>query len=83
MNPLVASILVLAKKIHEEISRLAAEGVAILVISSELNEVLGLANKVCLIDRGQIVAEVDPNRASEADVLATLFKHQGKEECSA
>ncbi|MCY4301601.1 MAG: sugar ABC transporter ATP-binding protein [Aestuariivita sp.] len=71
------------EKIHEEISRLAAEGVAILVISSELNEVLGLANKVCLIDRGQIVAEVDPNRASEADVLATLFKHQGKEECSA
>lgn len=66
--------------IHHEIARLAQEGVAVLVISSEIEEVLGLATRVHLVDRGRLIEEVDPNTVSEADVLATLFQHQGHEE---
>lgn len=63
--------------IHREIGRLARDGVAILVISSEIDEVLGLATRVFLVDRGRLVDEIDPDKVSEADVLAALFTHQG------
>lgn len=63
--------------IHREIARLAEEGVAILVISSEIEEVLGLATRVFLIDRGRLVEEIDPEKVTEAEVLAALFNHQG------
>ncbi|WJY23219.1 sugar ABC transporter ATP-binding protein [Fontisubflavum oceani] len=66
--------------IHNEIGRLAREGAAILIISSEIDEVLGLATRVHLVDRGQLVDEIDPDVVSEADVLAALFTHQGTED---
>ncbi|MCK0096710.1 sugar ABC transporter ATP-binding protein [Yoonia sp. F2084L] len=62
--------------IHQEIVRMAATGVAILVISSEIDEVLGLATRVMLVDRGRIVDEIDPDTVTETDVLAALFQHQ-------
>ncbi len=66
--------------IHQEISRLASEGVAIMIISSEIDEVLGLATRVFLVDRGRLVDEIDPDQVSEANVLSALFKHQGIKE---
>lgn len=63
--------------IHAEIARLAREGVAILVISSEIDEVLGLATRVFLVDGGRLVDEIDPDEIGEAEVLAALFTHQG------
>ena len=47
------------------------------MISSEIDEVLGLATRVFLVDRGRLVDEIDPDMFSEADVLAALFTHQG------
>jgi ABC-type sugar transport system ATPase subunit len=66
--------------IHREIARLAAEGVAILIISSEIDEVLGLATRVFLVDRGSLVDEIDPDQVAEADVLSALFHHQSTED---
>lgn len=66
--------------IHQEIARMAAEGVAILVISSEIDEVLGLATRVFLVDRGQLVDEINPDDVDEAAVLAALFQHQSLED---
>lgn len=63
--------------IHREIGRLSREGVAILVISSEIDEVLGLATRVFLVDRGRLVDEIDPDTVGEGEVLAALFTHQG------
>jgi ribose transport system ATP-binding protein len=64
--------------IHREIARLAAEGKAVLVISSEIDEVLGLATRAWLVDRGRLVEEIDPDQVTEAEVLAALFRHQGQ-----
>lgn len=69
--------------IHQEIAGLAIKGVAVLVISSEIDEVLGLANRVYLVDRGQLVDEIDPAAVSETEVLTALFKHQGIGEAAA
>jgi ABC-type sugar transport system ATPase subunit len=44
--------------IYRLITSLAAEGMAVLLISSELEEVLGLAHRVLVLRRGRIVAEL-------------------------
>jgi simple sugar transport system ATP-binding protein/ribose transport system ATP-binding protein len=43
--------------IYQLIKTLASEGMAVLLISSELEEVLGLAHRVLVLRRGRIVAE--------------------------
>ncbi len=67
------------QRIHEAIAELAARGVAILVISSEIDEVLGLAHRACLVDKGRIVEMIDPAQTDQGQVLAALFRHQSSE----
>ena len=66
------------ERIHFAIAELAAQGTGVLLISSEIEEVLGLAHRACLVDGGRIVEEVDPEESSEADLLALLFQHQSR-----
>lgn len=63
--------------IHNAIAELAEKGAAVLLISSEIEEVLGLAHRAYLVDRGRIVEEIDPATSDVAEVLAALFRHQG------
>jgi ribose transport system ATP-binding protein len=65
--------------IHAAIAELAANGTAVLLISSEIDEVLGLAHRAHLVDGGQIMQEIDPNTVVESEVLAALFQHQSLE----
>lgn len=51
-------------EIHALMSRLAAEGLAVLMISSELPEVLGMSDRVLVMREGRIVAEFDRADAS-------------------
>ncbi len=62
--------------IHEAIAALAARGVGVLVISSEIDEVLGLAHRTYLVDRGRIMTSIDTSSTTEADVLSLLFQYQ-------
>ena len=55
--------------IYQLIQSLAAEGIAILLISSEHEEVLGLAHRVLVMRAGRIVAELDQETMSEDAVL--------------
>ena len=64
------------QRIHEAIADLATRGAAVLVISSEIEEVLGLAHRAYIVDKGCIVEEIDPAITDEATVLAALFRHQ-------
>lgn len=50
--------------IHKEIIAMRDRGVAVLVISAELDEVLSLADRIAVMYRGQIVATVDRKDAS-------------------
>ncbi|HUB04268.1 MAG TPA: sugar ABC transporter ATP-binding protein [Solirubrobacteraceae bacterium] len=61
------------RQIHELIGRLAANGMAVLLISSELEEVLGLAHRVLVMRRGAIVAEYDGEDATMERVLSSAF----------
>ena len=49
-------------EIHALMRKLAQQGMAILMISSELPEVLGMSDRVLVMNGGRIVAEIDRAR---------------------
>lgn len=57
-------------EIYQIIDQLAATGVAILVISSELPEVLGLADRIIVMQDGAITGELGHDQATEEQILA-------------
>ncbi len=61
-------------EIHALISRLAQQGMAILMISSELPEVLGMSDRVLVMNSGRIVARFDRGEAS-ADQIGKAMTH--------
>jgi ABC-type sugar transport system ATPase subunit len=56
-------------EIYHLIDDLARTGVAVLVISSELPEVLGLADRIIVMQNGHITGELDRADASEEAIL--------------
>jgi ABC-type sugar transport system ATPase subunit len=64
--------------IHRLINDLAKEGAAVLMISSEIEEVLGLAHRVLVIRRGAITREF-PADPPLADVMQAAFGLPGSE----
>ncbi len=64
------------RAIYALLQSLAADGIAVLLISSEHEEVLGLAHRVLVMRGGQIVAEFDEETMSEDSVLHAAFALQ-------
>ena len=56
-------------EIHQLINRLADEGLAVLVISSYLPEVLNLSDRILVSQRGRIVEEFSPSQATEEKIM--------------
>jgi rhamnose transport system ATP-binding protein len=56
-------------EVHRLLSRLAGQGMAILMISSELPEVLGMADRVLVVREGRITAEIDRADATAESVM--------------
>ncbi len=65
-------------EIHRIIRRLAKEGLAVLLISSDLSEILGMSDRVAVMRGGTIVAEL-PGHAGAHDVMAAALGQMGKE----
>ncbi|MGH2945020.1 MAG: sugar ABC transporter ATP-binding protein [Solirubrobacteraceae bacterium] len=61
------------RAIYELIVSLARRGLAVIVISSEIEEVLGLAHRVLVMRRGRIAAELGPNELSPDAVMHASF----------
>jgi rhamnose transport system ATP-binding protein len=60
-------------EIHRLMGELAKQGVAILMISSELPEALGMSDRVLVMREGRIVAEFDRAHASSGVVGAAMM----------
>jgi ABC-type uncharacterized transport system ATPase subunit len=54
--------------IHEQIVRIRDEGAALLIVSTELDEVLALADRILVMFRGRIVAEATPDTTTPAEL---------------
>jgi rhamnose transport system ATP-binding protein len=57
-------------EVHRILGELAADGVAVLMISSELPEILGMADRVLVMHEGRITADLPRAAATEETVLA-------------
>ncbi|MBL1103968.1 sugar ABC transporter ATP-binding protein [Streptomyces sp. 5-8] len=57
-------------EVHRLLAELAADGVAVLMISSDLPEILGMADRVLVMHEGRISAEIPRADATEESVLA-------------
>lgn len=57
------------QEIYQLINRLTAEGKAILLISSEMPELLGLSDRILVLHEGKIVGEMNSADASQERIL--------------
>ncbi len=57
-------------EVHALIARLAEQGVAILMISSELPEILGMSHRILVMRGGRIVADISRQDATEESIMA-------------
>ena len=57
-------------EIYRLIDELANEGIGIMLISSELPEILGLSDRIYVMQRGRITGQLRGDEATEAKVLA-------------
>jgi rhamnose transport system ATP-binding protein len=61
-------------EIHRRMSQLAAEnGIAILMISSELPEVLGMSDRILVMREGHLVAEFTREEATQETIAAAMM----------
>jgi ABC-type sugar transport system ATPase subunit len=61
------------RAIYELISELAAQGLPVLLISSELDEIVGLAHRVLVMRSGRLFAEITGSDVNESMVLSAVF----------
>ena len=61
------------RAIYELLVEFAAAGMAILLISSEMEEILGLAHRVCVMRGGAVSAQLAGSEMTEAAILAAAF----------
>jgi simple sugar transport system ATP-binding protein len=54
--------------IHERVLQLRSKGVGVLLVSSKLEEVLGLSDRLAVMHDGQLMAVVDPASITEREV---------------
>ncbi len=69
-------------EIHRLMGELAAQGLAILMISSELPEVLGMSDRVLVMREGRIVAEFTREQATQEAAGAAMMGGQGVEQAA-
>jgi len=67
------------RAVYELMRDLAAEGVAIVLISSELPEVIGMADRIIVLNDGEISGEL-PGGSDEEAVMALATRHDVLEE---
>lgn len=61
-------------EVHRLLSDLAGQGLAILMISSELPEVLGMADRVLVVCEGRLTADIPRDEATPENVMAAATR---------
>ena len=66
-------------EIHKLMGELAGRGLAIIMISSELPEILGMSDRIAVMHAGTVVGVLDRLEATQEKVLELALGHRGKE----
>jgi ABC-type sugar transport system ATPase subunit len=67
------------REIYQLVEHWTAEGIAILLITSEMPELLTLSDRVLVLHRGRVTAEFSRNQASPEAILAAAMGKAGHE----
>ncbi|MGN6466882.1 MAG: multiple monosaccharide ABC transporter ATP-binding protein [Rhizobiaceae bacterium] len=65
-------------EIYTIIARLAAEGKAIIVISSEMPELLGISDRIYVMNEGRMVGEMPASEASQEKIMRAIVRGEGQ-----
>ena len=65
-------------KIHSILRQLAENGMAVVMISSELPEILGLSDRIAVMSDGHLAAVMENDGLTEEDVVSKAFAHGGE-----
>ena len=65
-------------QIHQRIDALARQGAAILLISSELPELLTVSDRIVVMREGRLMGQVDPANWTEESVIGLATGHRGE-----
>jgi D-xylose transport system ATP-binding protein len=63
------------QEIYANINRLAKQGLAIVMVSSELPEVIGLSDRILVLHEGKLTGEFSKNEATPERVMAAATGH--------
>jgi rhamnose transport system ATP-binding protein len=66
-------------EIHRQIGELAARGLAIILISSELMELLGMSDRIAVMRGGRVAGVLNRAEATQESVLALALGHGGND----
>lgn len=61
--------------LYRRIRALAAEGAAVVLVSSELLELIGMSDRIYVVSRGRVVDEVPAAEATEERIVGSAVKH--------
>ena len=62
-------------EIYQLITELAAEGKAVLMVSSEMPELLGVCHRIIVMSNGQIAGELDAKTATQEEIMSLATKN--------
>lgn len=65
--------------VHEELRRKRDEGVAVVLVSEDLDDLFDLCDRICVMFAGRIVGIVDPETATRESVGSMMVGHGAKE----
>jgi putative multiple sugar transport system ATP-binding protein len=65
-------------EIYGIINRLAEEGKAVVVISSEMPELLGISDRIYVMNEGKFVGEMPAKEATQEKIMRAIMKSWGK-----
>lgn len=60
-------------EIHKTVSKLAQTGVAVIMVSSELPEILGMSDRIAVIREGKLVYTCDRSEATQESLMQHAF----------
>jgi ABC-type sugar transport system ATPase subunit len=63
-------------EIHGFMNELVKQGAAVLMISSDLPEILGMSDRIYVMRQGQVVAEVPRDKATQERIVAYAMGHE-------
>ena len=62
-------------EIYQLIADLAKKGKAIIIVSSELPELIGICDRICVMSGGELVGEVDAKNTTQEEILTLAAKN--------